>query len=183
MTNKMSKVIPSTTLSREHIEVVSPTTIEIIRTAAENSKNPEIRVTSTIRTPVNQARAMFNNLESGIRINYRNPGKQVIAVYDRGKKEQLRDTAIMVEMREKIEELAREGQLVSRHCVPIDMYMKRNILDVSGRIPNPRDFVKELLKDERVKKIITPFASDYNASGDRLIFDPHEPAIHIEIEP
>ena len=175
----MSSKVIFGALPAEDVSVVATSTTEIIRRAAEASKNPEVRITSTIRTPADQARIMFGNLEAGNRINYAAPGREVVAIYDTGKKAREAASVIKQKMTTRIEQLAREGLLVSRHCVPVDMYEKCNIVDVSKYIPNPRDFVKSLLTERRVKKIITPFSSIYNDS--RVLIDANEPAIHSEI--
>ena len=161
-------------------EVVSTDSIAIIKAAAERSKNPEIIITSTIRPPHKQAQAMFYNLQAGKRIRYAAPGREVVDVYDNLEKMHEEAAYVIHAMEMKIIDLSNRGQRVSRHCVTETEYRHCNIIDVSTRIPNPRDFVRELLKENGVKKIITPVTSTYN--DPRVMIDHMEPAIHIEIE-
>ena len=59
--------------------------LSILKEAGEASGNYTIVVTSTARTPYDQARIMFENLErTGVpyqQSQYRQPGREVIAVY------------------------------------------------------------------------------------------------------
>ena len=146
--------------------------------AGDASKNPVITVTSTLRPPRRQAKAMYNNLAAGQRIAYAAPGREVVAIYDSMKKAGASGGDILDAMERRIIELAEVNKLVSRHCVTEAQYERENIIDVSKWIPNPRDFVKALIRDKRVTKVITPFSSDYNDS--RVAYDSNEPAIHIE---
>ena len=162
----------------ERPDLISEKTQDIILKAADASNNPQITITSGIRTPERQAKAMFDNLEKGIRIRYAAAGQEVVKVYDNCKKIKLSADEIVEQMSAMITKLY--PQKVSNHCVPILNYVQTNVLDISKSIPNPRDFVKALLKDAYVTKVITPFDSDYNDK--RVSFDSAEPAIHLEIK-
>lgn len=175
----MAKVEFSASLDFDDRRVVSQRSLELIEAAAEASNNPVITITSTLRPPARQARAMFDNLRAGKRIAYAAPGREVVAIYDKLNTEDLSDRLILDAMEERIIELAAEGRLVSKHCVLAGQYERRNIIDITTHIPNPRDFVKEAIRSPRVEKVITPFTSDYNRSY--VTVDPNEPAIHLEI--
>ena len=65
---------------------ISETTLEILRRVGRASDNYEIFITSTARTPYDQARIMYNNIvRNGIaeqRRTYREPGQRVLDVYE-----------------------------------------------------------------------------------------------------
>ena len=161
-------------------KLVNAKNIEIFAKAGGASKNSNIIITSTIRTPEEQANTMYDNEKSGYSITYAAPGKKVIAIYNNNKTKPKNEViALMVA---EIEKLAAKGELTSRHCVPEAIYLNKNIIDVSKtRTPNPRDFVNTLLQFKEVSKIITPigFLSTYKNDA-RVFIDLCEPAIHIE---
>lgn len=167
-------------LSPDSVAVVSEATKNALSVAAEFSNNPQITITSTIRTPQKQAQAMYDNLERGIRIRYAAPGREVIAVYDELKAKKLSRDEIITAMVKRIIMLSLKGQRVSKHCVSSEQYSRLNIVDISPKMPNPRDMVKELAANPKVKKVITPFHSNYGS--EKVSVDASEPAIHVEIE-
>ncbi len=175
----MVEVIFSPSLTDKDRSVVSQKAIDAIILAAEESNNPLITITSTLRPPARQAKAMYDNLQAGKRISYAAPGREVVAVYDRLRPQGYSPGTIINRMTERIEELAAEGKMVSRHCVTEAQYAKENIIDISTRLPNPRDFVKAIIQNPRITKVITPFVSDYNRSFVHI--DSNEPAIHLQI--
>jgi hypothetical protein len=175
----MAQVNFSSSLDMADKSTVSPKVIDVIGIAAEKSGNPVITITSTIRPPIRQARVMYDNLIAGNRIAYAAPGREVVSVFDKLKAKGCAQTQILDAMEKKIIELSLGGLRVSKHCVSESEYSKMNIIDVSTRIPNPRDFVKQLIHFANVAKVITPFSSDY---GDPIVsIDANEPAIHLEI--
>lgn len=159
--------------------VVSVKSISILEDAARMSNNSVVTITSTIRTPLRQAEAMYANLVAGRNIAYKAPGREVVSKYTIGVRSGWGKVRIIAEMVKSIEEQSREGERVSLHCVPEDVYKQCNIIDISTRIPNPRDFVKALIRSGNVQKVITPFYSDYKDA--RVVLDAREPAIHVEI--
>jgi hypothetical protein len=170
----------SANISDYRKSVVNKRTIEILGEAGYVSKNPVIEISSTIRTPYEQANAMYDNEKSGNKIAYAATGREVLAVYNTNKTKSKAEVVSL--MAKKIEELAKVGKLTSRHCVPEDIYRKKNIIDVRKVIPNPRDLCKTLANYVEVTKIITPMASlagsPYNSS--KIVIDVNEPAIHVE---
>lgn len=159
--------------------VVSEKSLSILEEAANRSNNSVVTITSTLRTPIRQAEAMYANLIAGRNISYKAPGREVVSKYTIGVRSGWDKSRIIAEMVKSIEEQSREGKRVSLHCVPTDVYEQCNIIDVSTRIPNPRDFVKALMRNGNIQKVITPFYSEYNDA--RVVLDAHEPAIHVEI--
>jgi hypothetical protein len=177
-----SNVIFSSNITDCKKSVVHKRSIEIFGEAGHTSKNPLIEISSTIRTPLEQANAMYDNEKSGNHIIYAAPGREVIAVYNTHKNRPKAEVVPL--MIQKIEELAKRGQLVSRHCVPEDMYSTWNIIDVRKVIPNPRDFCTALVTYKEVTKIITPFKplSGATYTSSKIAIDVNEPAIHVEFE-
>jgi hypothetical protein len=176
----LSKVIFDNSLSEYKKNIVNSKNLEIFAQAGTVSNNPEIIITSTIRTPLEQATAMYDNEKAGNKISYAAPGREVIEVYNDNKSKS--KSEVIKLMVEKIEILAVQGQLTSRHCVPESIYLSKNIIDISKtRTPNPRDLVNALLEYQEVSKVITPigYLSTYNKDK-RVSIDAKEPAIHIE---
>jgi hypothetical protein len=88
-------------------------------------------------------------------------------------------------MTAKIEELAKKGQLVTKHCVTKEQYAKKNIIDISKAISNPRDFVRFAETFTNITKIITPIEAfkdiPYRFLNSKVFIDKNEPAIHVEL--
>ena len=116
--------------------------LSILKEAGEASGNYSIVVTSTARTPYDQARVMFENLErTGVlyqRCQYRQPGREVIAVYEElsGKKKDKGE--VIFAMEQKIKYLGPEN--VSKHCSD-----KGNVADVAkSTLSYPQEFLRTL---------------------------------------
>jgi hypothetical protein len=176
-----TQVVFDNSLSPQKTGIVNPKNIDVFCKAGGESNNPEIVITSTIRTPIEQATAMYNNEKSGNHISYTTPGRKVIEVYNANIQKQ--KTEVVHLMVVKIEELAEKGELVSKHCVPEAMYKSKNIIDISYiKAKNPRDFVNALLKFPEISKIITPLGDKNTYHNDpRVFIDTKEPAIHVEL--
>ena len=121
---------------------LAPEYLSILKEAGEASGNGTIVVTSTARTPYDQARVMFENLErTGVpyqRRQYRQPGREVIAVYEElsGKKKDKGE--ILFAMEQKIKYLGPEN--VSKHCSD-----KGNVADVAkSTLSYPLEFLRAL---------------------------------------
>ena len=164
-------------------ELLNLDVLSLIDKAGQASKNPDINITSLWRSPARQAQAMYDNISNNVIISYAAPGKTVTELCQQLLKEKQSKATIVKAMENKIIELAAQNKLVSLHCVSEDAYPKTNVIDISkdsSKTPNPRDFVKALLKDERLLKVLTPFSSDYNDK--RIVFSSAEAAIHIEMK-
>ena len=61
---------------------INDTVKDLISRVADATKNPDVVITSTLRTPEAQAKAMADNLYAGKRIRYRAPGAAVTKVFD-----------------------------------------------------------------------------------------------------
>jgi hypothetical protein len=127
------------------------------------------RITSTSRTPADQARVMFNNLmEFGVKAQKKLYGSFGDAVIDVFVQERLKGNSpdeIKKAMEKKI--IALGPSRVSRHCSDPKIL---NVIDVApGSIANKKAFetaVRQAVKDKKVKKFLMP---------------PDDPAYHLEI--
>ena len=162
----------------EKPDLISKKTKDILCIASDASRNPSVTINSGWRSPTRQAYAMYENLSKGNFIRYAAAGREVLKVYNQNVKKSKEEVIDL--MIKKINELSAQGIRVSSHCVSEDEYRKMNIVDVSKYLQNPRDFCKELIKNEDVVKIITPYSSDYNSK--KISVDAGEPAIHVEIK-
>lgn len=113
-----------------------------LKDAGEESGNYRIVVTSTSRTPYDQARIMFENMErNGVeeqKRTYRAPGREVIAVYEELSAKNKGKGEIVFAMEQKIKYLGPEN--VSKHCSD-----KGNVADVSkGNLSGPQEFLRAI---------------------------------------
>ncbi|WP_310555882.1 glycoside hydrolase family 19 protein, partial [Flavobacterium sp.] len=119
---------------------ISQRTRTILEEVGEASKNYDIYITSTARTPADQARIMYDNtVRTGAaaqKVIYANAGDQVIDVYTAGVNAGKSQADIIQDMENKINEIGPSS--VSKHLAnPAVM----NTFDVSiSRLTNPNDF-------------------------------------------
>ena len=106
-------------------DIVSQKTKNVLAYLAKEAGMKEILITSTIRTPESQARAMYNTT-----ISYSAPGEAVKRVRDDCKKKGLSKDATIKKMVEKIIEFQGKGLRVSLHCVSQTQYEKMNVVDI-----------------------------------------------------
>ena len=159
---------------------INDTVKDLISKVADDTANPEVVITSTLRTPEVQAKAMADNLYAGKRIRYRAPGAAVTKVFDDNCKKQARSEGEKLMVAE-IERQAAMGQRVSLHCTTEALYRQCNIIDLSiSRMKNPRDFTNALAKEEKCRKIITPLG-DVKYESPKVSIDGNEAALHVEI--
>lgn len=176
----MAQIKFSPDLSPNDRTVVGNRSMDVLNKCATESRNSTITITSTLRPPKRQAEAMYANLAAGKRIAYKAPGQAVTKVYDDSVCAGLSKNITIAAMQSKIEELAAEDKLVSKHCVTPESYAIENIIDISTRIPNPRDMVKALSLNPFVTKVISPYRrADF---GEKVVYDINEPAIHVQIK-
>lgn len=179
----MAKIIFSNLTAKKEA-VVRPDTLRILESAADKAGIERIYITSTIRTPREQAEAMYKNISSGRLITYKRPGKKVtqLCLDMLGKLAPTTDT--IEAMTNLISELSENGERVSLHCVSEEVYATHQILDISRSIIYDKavKFIKALAEDERVVRIIQPITSSALNNIEGVSFDADEPAIHIEIE-
>jgi hypothetical protein len=135
-----------------HEDAVSQNSIRILKEVGSISNNNDIYITSTARTPHDQARIMFDNCESDIqeqRNTYLEPGQKVIDVYV-SNVNKTRNQVIGL-MEAKINELG--PSTVSKHCANSNII---NVFDISiSRLINPNDFLTEIQRRTEVDQVLT----------------------------
>ena len=105
----------------------------------------KIVITSTVRSPKAQAKAMLANIKkTGINVQldlYRNPGDAVIRAYNPKDSDEKNLAAMTAE-------IYNQGpRKVSKHCMSSEEYKKLNVMDISrGQMKNHEDFMSELKK-------------------------------------
>jgi hypothetical protein len=152
----------------EHADrsVVTSTSETVIREIVAKAGDKSCTITSTARTPADQARAMYNNLEGeGVDAQkelYADAGDKVIDVYVASKAAKKTPDQIKADMLVKINEVG--PSLVSNHCADSS---KLCVVDITpNSITNKTKFIEEAGKDSRVSKFLKP---------------PSDPAYHLEI--
>lgn len=145
---------------------VLPAAETVIKDLVAAAGGRSCTINSTARTPADQARAMYNNLANGTRIQYAAAGEAVTRVYERLARQRKSRAEIMAAM---IEEINRQGpSRVSRHCAD---FTRLCVVDIdTGSVPYNRfvTAVNAALADGRVSNFLYPGNSD-------------DPAFHIEI--
>jgi len=111
--------------------IVSNYSIAVIKMALKESGMTHAVITSTIRTPLEQANIMYNkafdNYKSQIDLYGRN-GDEVLKIFKENKTKP-RDEVINL-MIEKINDLEKSKRRVSKHVVSKESYRKENIIDI-----------------------------------------------------
>lgn len=147
---------------------VSKYSIEVLKDIMKQSNISELTITSTARTPAEQARIMFENIkwygEEHQKRLYGGYGDQVIDHYTKLKKENKSDLDIISGMEEKINDLGPMN--VSRH---VGDPSKLNVIDIAPSsigIAARKGFENAVRNEPRVNKFLLP---------------PKDPAYHLEI--
>lgn len=162
---------PTYTINFNNLEdgaKVSEKSREIIKGIMKKAEIYSMTVTSTARTVYDQARIMYDNIEStGVDAQkelYASAGDQVIDVYKEAKKGGNDRNTIISKMKAKIVELGAGS--VSRHCADIE---KLNVVDIA---PSSIDAKNKSKFEDAIKN---------EAGISKYIFPPTDPAYHIEI--
>jgi len=147
-------------------ENVTNFSLKVLEDILEKAGLTSALITSTARTPADQARVMYANLEKeGVdaqRKLYKDPGRQAIEVYRLGKLAGKDAATIQAEMRDKIIELG--PTTVSRHASDPKIL---NVFDVApSSIANRPAFETKVRAEKRVAKFLLP---------------PNDPGYHLEI--
>ncbi len=146
--------------------MVTDTSETVVKEIVAKAGDKSCTVTSTARTPAEQASAMYHNLETeGVDAQkglYADAGDKVIDVYVASKAEKKTPDQIKADMTAKINELG--PALVSNHCADSS---KLCVLDIDpNSIVHKTKFIEEAGNDSRVSKFLKP---------------PSDPAYHLEI--
>lgn len=162
----------------QRTNVVTEKSKNILRELASQYGMKTIYITSTLRTPEEQASAMYNNIAGGKVIRYAPPGAEVTRICQSGIKKGLGKNQTLKNMVSKILEYDKKGERVSKHCVSFDTYGKKNIIDLgvnsNGFTTNAQkkrfqEICDAALKQGKLSSFISPLR------------DKAEPAFHLEI--
>jgi len=146
--------------------VVSSSTLDVLKDILRAAGESKATITSTARTPQDQARAMYANCEADLARQKQlyNPatGGKVIAAYEEAKKAKKSKAEIIAAMEAKIREIG--PSKVSKHCADPAVV---GVIDVApSSITHKQAFIKAVAADSRVSKFLKP---------------PNDPAYHLEI--
>ena len=132
-------------------ESLSIKTKNILKEVGKASGNLDIYITSTARTPYDQARIMYDNCNANLqeqRDTYASSGQKIIDIYVNNKSKSRE--IVITKMEEKIKEIG--PSKVSKHLAD-PLYM--NTFDVSyGRLSNKIKFWNEMKKRSELDKIL-----------------------------
>ena len=137
-----------------HEDRVSNKTKNLLKEVGKKTNNLDIYITSTSRTPYDQARIMYDNCiahgsESQKNI-YKQPGKNVIDVFISQSAANKSKEEIIKKMEEKV--IGEGPSNVSKHCSDIS---KMNTLDLSyGKLKNSTSFYNEIKKRTELDLIL-----------------------------
>jgi hypothetical protein len=145
---------------------VTAYSLSVLRDIMGVANVAKLVISSTQRLPADQARVMFNNLETqGVEAQrklYKPPGQAVIDVFVAGKAAKKSADAIKAEMTAKI--IALGPTNVSHHAADPKIL---NVFDVApSSVANVDAFQTAAKSDARVSKFLTP---------------PNDPGLHLEI--
>lgn len=133
----------------------------------------KLRVTSSIRTPADQARIMYEQLENGTISQYGPAGQQLIAIYREGVAAGNSAEAIRARMAERAQVLLDQGVKVSNHLGnPLDM----NVFDIApssipaGKTQAFQSALNAAQASGDLRNFLSPYTSTY------------DPAFHLEID-
>jgi hypothetical protein len=147
---------------------LSETTLQVIRSIMAAAGVVSVTVTSTARDALDQARVMFDNIDSegdeAQKLLYAQAGQDVIAVYVAGKAAKKDRNAIINAMKDKIEAIG-PGK-VSRHCADST---KLQVVDIAP----------SSIAADRRKAWETALAAEAGVS--QYFLPPKDPAYHLEI--
>lgn len=147
-------------------EAVSPYTVAVLLELMRSTGNLELTITSSVRTPADQARVMFQNIErQGVahQLNlYGSIGDQVILAYKAAVECKSEPSEILAAMTKKIVEIG-PGAVSAHMRDPKQI----NVIDIDPcSLTNRKRFADAVRKDQRVSKFLEP---------------PFDPAFHLEI--
>lgn len=132
----------------EERRIVSAYAINVIKIALKESGMTHAVITSTLRTPEDQAAIMYKNAKINLAKQkdlYGKNGDDVLDVFSKNK-EKPKDEVIKL-MREKIEALLDKNKRVSNHCITIENFKKVNSFDIglNSTKAKSKNFNKERL--------------------------------------
>lgn len=154
----------------------------VIKLALLRASMPRAVITSTLRTPDEQAAIMYKNAQKNLAAQFRlygRAGDQVLRVYKENASKPRAQVVALME--QKIKELLRQGTRTSKHCIAESDYKALNVIDIGlnstraacGAAMNAAGFTKALA-DLRREGYIDKFIDETNKSNQ---------CWHIEVRP
>lgn len=128
--------------------IVSAYAINVVKIALKESGMTHAVITSTLRTPEDQAAIMYKNAEINLAKQkdlYGKNGDDVLDVFSKNK-DKSKEEVIKL-MKEKIESLLEKNKRVSNHCITIENFKKMNSFDIglNSTKAKSKNFSKEKL--------------------------------------
>lgn len=153
--------------------LISDYTIRVVKSIFSQAGITSILVTSAARTPKEQARVMFENLEKGRRISYKAPGQAVEQVYDTEKASGTNSNQIKTDMETKISSFPSGS--VSRHTIDPVIY---NVLDIAPNALRPANKTQILEQVLAANTGVNQFLDQFLGPRPNL---GNDPAYHLSI--
>lgn len=154
---------PDLPLSEHTIEEIK----KLLRSAGQDPNRPAV-VSSTVRTPQEQAQAMYDNLEMGKHVHYRPPGQAVIDRYYEDKDAGLPEEQIVADMQEIIDQ---DPYMVSHHCADTAQWARLQVVDIRPSSTTNPGLFSRMARQAKRRGELSRFLD--RAQGD--------PAFHLEI--
>lgn len=132
----------------ENRRIVSAYALNVVKIALKECGMNHAVITSTLRTPGDQAEIMYRNAKIDLakqKALYGRNGDEVLAVYEENKGKPKSEVVKL--MKEKIDSLLNKDKKVSNHCITIDAFKKMNTFDVglNSTKAKSKNFNKEKL--------------------------------------
>lgn len=132
----------------ENRRIVSAYAMNVVKIALKECGMNHAVITSTLRTPEDQAEIMYKNAKIDLakqKALYGRNGDEVLAVYEDNKNKPNREVVKL--MKEKIDSLLNKDKKVSNHCITIDAFKKMNTFDIglNSTKAKSKNFSKEKL--------------------------------------
>ncbi|PUA26333.1 MAG: peptidoglycan-binding protein [Cellvibrio sp. 79] len=115
----------------ENRRIVSSYAINVIKIALKECGMNQAVITSTLRTPEDQAAIMYKNAKANFEKQkdlYGKNGDDVLEVFKENKSKP-KDEVIEL-MKDKIEKLLEKDKKVSNHCITVESFKKMNTFDI-----------------------------------------------------
>lgn len=116
---------------KENRRIVSTYAINVVKIALKECGMSHAVITSTLRTPEDQADIMYKNAALNLekqKALYGRNGDEVLDVFEENKNKAKSEVVKL--MKEKIEKLLEKDKKVSNHCITIDAFKKMNTFDI-----------------------------------------------------
>ncbi|WP_166114602.1 peptidoglycan-binding domain-containing protein [Pseudoalteromonas sp. Z9A5] len=150
---------------KESAKIVSEYAKKVIKMALKDAGMPHAVITSTLRTPQQQANIMYRNAKINLSKQYKlygREGDKILKVFEENT--DLSKEALTTLMKSKITELLQVGKRVSKHCVTPEVYKTLNIIDIgvnSTRSACGKEFNKEKFSKSLQYLVKTGYINHY----------------------